>query len=843
LPQVDWRHGTAIVTDAEWGKDDVFLSKQFTLRGGDGMPVETVVLWHIPTLPARKPDMGHPLTVILCPAETTLFDVVLCPKEFYLDMFYSPRDVEGAIGRERWREVLADKKTPVKKLRNLSGVFDVQGHTVTLRDWFGAFNCGLDAAIKSVGGDNPYKSLVTDLGHKKDDMGTFFEAFPDEALEYALGDTVYLAEVSVMKVKQVNNIIKGALGFDPGYTLDTFPRSSGSLVAKTFEQWLMAAYPDAYTALLSLSDSPDNKRWKELKALREDLLTGAVDLAAANKKLRGTGFLHGMAMGSIKAWGSHCHESTGLFNAVVMGGRCVNEEPYADPYKMRIQNVVDIDLSSCYGSALRDFDYPLGLPTVYGHKVDDVVITLGEFLKTWGDDLAPGLWTVSVEGMLSFQQDLIHSKYGLTTDKIAKTIHGENWTEADSNPGTRDDEASHIGGLFLLTRKELKNGIITDDVLKVLKAVCSNQEWKDFMGLKVVCAAFYPRSMEVSVELWSETMMNPRTRGYKKAAADTRSRSWCRVSLDGFIGGFISYRKDLKRQSIQKGDEADLMQNAVKLFINTTYGDLAAPFFPMGNTVLANNITAKARTGVWMLSKALLTVQSITDGGMFSYDRVAVLREVKNPGMAVMADRQALMKHRSIRLKPLGDGRDWFAYIQDGGEGSELDKVCLDHINTFWGRYGLSLPFAIECKYENTARRAVYWSASDYRIDDTVKGKTVVKCRGAKQGDHPKQLWLAHLADPDNVPVPPAFYGYTQLIGVSDWQKNPDRFGERLPGQEEDRTTVHRPYKWGQSFDTYDDYRRVEERIKKDTNRCQKIEAAFTAEDWKTYRTALAKDL
>jgi hypothetical protein len=54
-----------------------------------------------------------------------------------------------------------------------------------------------------------------------------------------------------------------------------------------------------------------------------------------------------------------------------------------------------------------------------------------------------------------------------------------------------------------------------------------------------------------------------------------------------------------------------------KLFVNTIYGALSSRFFSIGNVVLANNITARGRVGVWMLSKALRLRQSITDGGIY----------------------------------------------------------------------------------------------------------------------------------------------------------------------------------------------------------------------------------
>lgn len=54
-------------------------------------------------------------------------------------------------------------------------------------------------------------------------------------------------------------------------------------------------------------------------------------------------------------------------------------------FEMTRKEVADIDLASCYGSALTSFHYPIGLPTVYSRTPNDEYMSLGEFLKKYGD--------------------------------------------------------------------------------------------------------------------------------------------------------------------------------------------------------------------------------------------------------------------------------------------------------------------------------------------------------------------------------------------------------------------------------------------------------------------------
>lgn len=822
LQQVDATSYPYVAVDAEWvsigsPKLTSYLSKQFTFLDASLKAQLSVILWdESKPLPDRSLLTDHQLVIIPCDVKNTvLADVADLPKKLKVFMYYSPKDVEAMVGAEVWRNILTDEKRPISKKRNLTGQFEYRGTEYTLQDVIGAFNSSLDKAMISVGVDNPYKAMPK--GYDKARMDIFMNEKPYEFLCYAFGDTAYLGQTIEARIKQVNEIVADALGKDViEYTVENFPFSSGSLVAKTFEAWLIAKYPDLMRSVMHLTDSNDNKSWGKMRSLKAALNDADVEgLKAANAKLRGADYVHGLGMGCIKNY-ALLTQNTGLFGAVVMGGRCVNEAPHDNPYQNRLENVVDIDLSSCYGSALRDFDYPFGIPTLFERGADDKSMTLKRFLQKYRKELVPGLYTIYVKGTLSFEQDLVHSKYGLSTKSIIKTIlSGDFEQDTEVEAWGREIEAAHLGGDFLLTKKQIENGILTEDVLKVIEATATNAELNEWLSLEVVCAVYYPRSLEKSVDEWSTMMLDPAIRGGKFAKGDKRNRAWCRLSLGEFIGKFIDYRKAVKKLKQTKGDRYDLLQNGVKLFVNTTYGDLASPYFPMGNTVIANNITAKARTGVWMLSKALLTVQSITDGGMFSYKRVAYLTGAKKPGFHVLANRERYEAHRSVRVKPLTDKDVWVWMLHRTKEDeTTLDAICTKHINDFWANYGLSLPFNIECKYENTSKVAVYFGSSDYLLSEAVGEhgavvKEVLKCRGAKQKEHPKQVWMRHLLDPRNNPVPYPMFHYSELLGVNEYLERPDNFYPQLPGDELDKTTWHRPYTNGETYATYADFNKM----------------------------------
>jgi hypothetical protein len=398
------------------------------------------------------------------------------------------------------------------------------------------------------------------------------------------------------------------------------------------------------------------------------------------------------------------------------------------------------------------------------------------------------LWTITVSGTLGFEQDLIFSK--IVTQRQINRAAG--CFDKEVNDGERDDDLSHVPGDFVLIRKEIENGIITDDVLKVIRAVATNQELAKIMDLKVVSAAAYLRCDELdSVEGWVKTVETDQgtlrnVDSDVREMKDGRTRSWVGIPIEGFIGRLVEERTRLKKLSKsenvpEKRRGLDARQNALKLFINTLYGDLASPFFTIGNTVVANNITARARVGTWMMNKALHTRQSITDGGIYTPREVPYLTEnAKLPGFATLAcNARWRDKHNTRILKPLGDLSDelWVEAIASEVKDTlnQLDVLALNHVNEFWSRWGLSLPFKIEHKLENTFIKAAYFSKAHYSLQ-LPGGERKYKIRGAKMyndGKRPSPMYqlLDNLLDGVDVVPPSQVYDHFYLLKMGRWKE------------------------------------------------------------------------
>lgn len=382
-----------------------------------------------------------------------------------------------------------------------------------------------------------------------------------------------------------------------------------------------------------------------------------------------------------------------------------------------------MDISGCYGESLRSLHFPIGLPTVLSHTPNQTPKTLGWFLDKYEDQLVPGLWTAMVSGSLGFEQDYIFSKLVKQTD-IRKAVQ------------TQDGDDSDIPSDFVMLRREIKNGIITADVIKTLRAVCTNTEWAEIRNLNIVAVAAYLKRDRVgSAKEWCETVLRDKGSYFisrNGQIQDTRTRAWFAVPLEDFVGEMYEKRKECKRlkstaETEDERSKAKGLDAILKLTINVVYGAMASRYFRISNTVVANNITARARTGVWMLAKALGLRQTITDGGCYSpmlshaFDgsyRKAGLDTLSRPW-----EWHAPNRRRWVRPMP---GWDWNAPAWPSQ--AECDRLASEHTEAFWTPYGLSLPFRLEHKSPFLA--AAIWSKGDYAflyedspIDFKLRGK------------------------------------------------------------------------------------------------------------------------
>ena len=481
-------------------------------------------------------------------------------------------------------------------------------------------------------------------------------------------------------------------------------------------------------------------------------------------------------------------EYPGLLPSILEGNRGINEYPvcgfsyHKDPSSVNVfKNVLDVRLDI---SSYTDLYYPIGNPIVIKEEVNGS-LTLKEFLNTYKDELVDKLYVIYVEGLLEHEQDLVFSKYSGLKNKGIIQLLKDNYEE-DNSYGMK------LEGDFILTSKQLRWGIITSEVLNIIRKVSSSKEWSEWMSLKVTVAIYYPKSCELPLEEWS---------------TNKESKHWCRFPLEPLIA---------KLKKVHQGQNPNT-QSLLEFDVNTLYGDLASPHFPIGNTVLANNITASVRNGSWIMSKALGCKFVVTDGGVYEFDSIPQfkthLSSFRKPGLQTLFTKSRWKEFVSyISLSLDIPNLKEFILADKDRAAKHLDALATEVINNFCDIYGLAFPFSIEHKINNSAGLCVTnpYGKVDY-ILYTFWDEEFIRIRGVKKQEydiHPKVEALRAIAEDR----PARFHGaeLVHIIGINEYIKNPNRFNPALPGHEQPVECIHKPNREGSYiFEDYATYHKA----------------------------------
>lgn len=650
--------------------------------------------------------------------------------------FYSPKDIEYLLGTnlikkcykhmQQRRRITVNSKALVKE-----GGIDIG---FTLQDLKGWASGTLEELAKSV---NVKMLNKHDLDDYKTHMHDALINEPEKFIEYAMDDAKALLEIDTKFREFIVKIADEQLGIK--VEKEGLPLTVGSLISKVFNQWLdkrVLVNKDTERAFYSLARLNQNHpRHKEQLNWYHNMLSGGVstkyDPCIKAKRAVTWGDLSFAFTPYGEAGIDNFARSrdTTAYNALVLGGRCVNEVP--TEYKAAL--IADIDLSGCYGMGLMSFEYPIGVPKQYGLTSNQKKMPLGTWLKKYEKELIPGLFQIiiSTDEDLSFRQDLIFSKI-TTINQVNKAVGY--WD--DNEDIFVEDELKHVPGEFVLMQKEISTGVLTAKSLEAIRKVASNQELKEFMSkVMVESACYYPASERCSdVKEWSETIYksdgNYEWSHKAQGVVDNRSRGFFTIPLSDFIGPLIERRKETKLGKKLGDKQLGAEDTMLKLFINTLYGVFASPFFPISNAVIANNITDKARLGAWMMAKALGSRQSITDGGFYTPGYVYTFN-TKKPGLDALSTFSGRLRKTTMGGVEWADKFKEFEGMEPKDVGDYLDKMAGEHIKNFWEPYGLELGFKIEHKGEHTGYKAAYWAKAHYCIK-TVWGRVIEKIRGAR---------------------------------------------------------------------------------------------------------------
>ena len=322
-------------------------------------------------------------------------------------------------------------------------------------------------------------------------------------------------------------------------------------------------------------------------------------------------------------WLKRKSTTTACMNAKVDGGRCRNNRPLDTTVNGAI---CDIDISGCYGEGLRVQTYPLGIPVIIDYPIKsdkNNYDTLRKFLTRYGKELVPGLWQARVsvkDGKeLTYKQDYLASWY--PPKDLSKLPTDSDFADTD-----QWWTVENVGEIKIFNN-EINHSIITHDFIQWLENIASPRQRKELLdNLVVETAMFYPASERVNSvdELKARhdehvgtntTQARVRKTRTRKISVEMECHAWYGINL----GDLLVTRLLLERKKYPKKTP---FNDLYKLCINTVYGDMVSPFFTVGNVVVGNNITGRARALAWCMEKGLHGWQSITDGCAFDLNRV-----------------------------------------------------------------------------------------------------------------------------------------------------------------------------------------------------------------------------
>ena len=370
---------------------------------------------------------------------------------------------------------------------------------------------------------------------------------------------------------------------------------------------------------------------------------------------------------------------TAVYNAKVDGGRCRNNRPNI----ARSWNLIaNADITGCYANGLRHQDYPLGRPVIVDYPIRSNINkyqTLRQFLKDHRKDFAPGLWHARVSTpenyLLKYPQDFLISWFPPKNPASIPTdseLENTDWFTEDN-----------IGVTKILTR-EVHLASIQDDFLDWLEMVCTARQRKELLdNLYVVTSVIYPRKEKCdTVEKFLDAVQNHKGHNITKAIIkkgqtkvikiEQECHAWVSVNM----GELLVNQLQEERSKYSKSDpDQKPMNDLYKLCNNTVFGDLVSPFFDIGNVVVGNNITARARAMAWYMEKGLNGFQTITDACAFEINRVISAKKGRELRSEVLFETYTKEGKGGFNISPLGSEEEIKHYIYEEGDVSKVGLI------------------------------------------------------------------------------------------------------------------------------------------------------------------------
>ena len=374
--------------------------------------------------------------------------------------------------------------------------------------------------------------------------------------------------------------------------------------------------------------------------------------------------------------------TTAVYLAKVDGGRCRNNRPtVACTQKL----IADADIAGCYGNGLKNQEYPLGRPVTIDYLIkskNNDYLTLRKFLKKYKSELVPGLWKARVSTkdkyLLKYPQDFLVSWHppknpaNIPTDTDLEAV---DWFTEEN-----------IGTTKIFTR-EINLAVITEEFIDWLEKTCSPHQRKELLdNLVIVTAVYYPRSEQCySINEFFTTLKNHQGKNStsvvhkraksKKVSIQQECHAWIAFNLGDLL---VNQLLEERSKYNKKNPDEKPLNTLYKLCINTIYGDMVSPFFDVGNTIVGDNITARARAMAWYMEKGLNGFQTITDGCAFEINRCLFSNGKTRLTAQTVFEAYTKFDKADFRIRPIGYDKSIEYYIYQENNRNKVGLILGD---------------------------------------------------------------------------------------------------------------------------------------------------------------------
>lgn len=280
----------------------------------------------------------------------------------------------------------------------------------------------------------------------------------------------------------------------------------------------------------------------------------------------------------------------------VIGGRTY----CAQPKHICTSNdvICDSDISGAYATALAYSRMPLGTCTIVSK------MRLKEYLENHHSNAKEGLELVYVTVFEDEQ-----------SESIGELPESQNFIPSFTTPKTFTEVDSDEQGETRVYTHQIFQAPFTSSTFIWLEHIATTKLKEHIINKGMVIAgAYYDKNKYRPLEDLENNLNKL-----------NEKEEWTAVDLKPMIDTLRQMRKSNPKKNEPDGTPQTAAMNALlKLMTNNVYGVLSSSHFDIGNSIVANNVTADVRLLAWCMETALGAFQTITDGVSWCLNNVVV---------------------------------------------------------------------------------------------------------------------------------------------------------------------------------------------------------------------------